>query len=75
MSDQQNLPVIAAPSSFLLAPHLSSVMLMVVLMVMVVVVLIVMVSFCSFPLDLKQVSGTENVNSLAILKKEIWRFS
>ena len=71
MSDQQNLPVIAAPSSFLLAPHLSSVM------VMVVVVLIVMVSFCSFTLDLKQVSGTENVNSLAILKKreEIWRFS
>ena len=83
MSDQQNLPVIAAPSSFLLAPHLSSVMVMVVLLVMVVlmvmvmVVLIVMVSFCSFTLDLKQVSGTENVNSLAILKKreEIWRFN
>ena len=85
MSDQQNLPVIIAPSSFLLAPHLSSVMVMVVLMVMVMVVLmlmvmvvlIVMVSFCSFPLDLKQMSGTENVNSLAILKKreEIWRFS
>ena len=32
MSDQQNLPVIAAPSSFLLAPHLSSVMVMVVVM-------------------------------------------
>ena len=52
-------------------------MLMVVLIVMVMVVSVVMVSFCSVTLDLKQVSGTENVNRLAILKKreEIWRFS